>query len=295
MNSSLRGCVGFLLLALVITPSLRAQGPTVSSSSVGYIDDAIPGNMLRLRFDDSVNIHAYNRGEFITGAANGFPKDETRVDYQEVSAYAEYALYDRLSFFIEMPVRYLEAQVNGDHFGVSDINAGGKLAFVQTEETVATFQFRTYAPTGDSVRGLGTGHTTLEPALLLYDNLGAGLTLEGETRATIPLGGTPDFESYVLRYGIGLGYDLYKENDLTICPIVEFVGWTFLGGKEDLLTSGDPVTTTKSASGDTIVNAKMGVRLKMLDRGDIYFGYGRALTGSTLYKDIYRLEWRLYF
>ena len=296
MNASRRGCLVGLVLLAAAGP-VCAQGPTISDSSVGYIDGAIPGNTLRLRFDDAVNIHAYNRGEFLSSHADNhsLPLEESRIDYQELSAYAEFALSDRFSLFIEQPLRYLEAEINRDHFGLVDINAGFKWAFLKTDDTVATFQFRTYAPTGDASRGLGTHHTTLEPAILIYHSLGSGFSLEGETRLSIPLGGQAGFESEVVRYGLGMQYQLFQGERLSICPVVEFVGWTFLNGQKDLIVPGQAEETNSSAEGDTIVNAKVGVRFKLSSNNDIYAGYGRALTGSTLYKDIYRVEWRLHF
>ena len=49
-----------------------------------------------------------------------------------------------------------------------------------------------------------------------------------------------------------------------------------------------------SASGDTIINAKLGVRAGG-QRQDFYVGYGRALTGEQWYQDIVRFEYRLKF
>jgi hypothetical protein len=76
--------------------------------------------------------------------------------------------------------------------------------------------------------------------------------------------------------------------------VVELVGWTVLSGKE-LVPPAPPPLAIKDASGDTILNAKFGVRLGLGDWGDMYAGYGRALTGDTWYKDIWRVEFRLFF
>ena len=66
----------------------------------------------------------------------------------------------------------------------------------------------------------------------------------------------------------------------------------------------DPAAQTiKDADGDTIVNAKVGVRFGfgslqeqgLLSRSDLYVGYGRALTGTVWYKDILRVEYRVRF
>ena len=76
------------------------------------------------------------------------------------------------------------------------------------------------------------------------------------------------------------------------------VGWTVLSGKES-----DEFGNVINAAGDTIVNAKFGVRFGFgqlmqpggLDRVDLYVGYGRALTGDVWYKDMLRAEFRVRF
>src|SRR5947209_1743766 len=82
----------------------RAQGtsgPRVSDSSVGYIDPAIPGDILRFRFDASFHDTRPTRAEFLypKGAplGPGLPEPEPRVDFQEISAYFEMAASERLS------------------------------------------------------------------------------------------------------------------------------------------------------------------------------------------------------
>jgi hypothetical protein len=155
-----------------------------------------------------------------------------------------------------------------------------------------TFQLRTYVPTGDAFRGLGTRHVSLEPAFLTYQRLTDRLAFEGELRDWIPINGT-DFAGNVIRYGVALEYELVCCDALRVTPIVEFVGWTVLGGKEAAVAGAQ--TTAVDASGDTIVNVKLGTRVAFGEHNDIYVGYGRALTGAVWYKDILRLEYRFIF
>jgi hypothetical protein len=273
------------------------SGPRVSDSSVGYIDPAIPGDIFRFRFDAAYDDRRPTRAEFLypKGAplGPGLPVPEPRVDYQELSAYLELAASERFSAFINVPVRFLNPEVNPDHTGFSDLDAGFKYAFLRCDDQVATFQFRTYAPTGDSRRGLGTDHVSLEPALLLYNRLTDRLALESELRLWVPVGGT-DFAGEIIRYGVGTHYDLYRTCNLTVSPVVELVGWTVLSGKESVVPpSGVPFV--EDAAGQTILNAKLGVRVKFGDWADLYGGYGRPLTGDRWYENIMRFEFRLLF
>jgi hypothetical protein len=284
---------------LVLDPaSASAQGtgdPTTSDSSVGYIDSAIPISQLRLRFDAAYDFERPSRAEFFYAQTKpggpGLPLPEKKIDYQDISTYLELAANPWLSGFVEVPVRFLNPEVNTNTAGLADMNAGFKLAFLQTCATTATFQLRTYVPTGAASRGLGTRHVSLEPALLVDRRLGEHWLVEGELRYWAPAGGT-DFAGDVIRYGVGVSRAFGTES-LRISPVVELVAWTVLSGKEPFVAP-DAIGST-SAAGDTIVNGKLGVRMALGSWGDVYAGYGRALTGTTWYKDIFRVELRWRF
>jgi hypothetical protein len=289
-----------LVVVTVVASAAHAQGtsgPRVSDSSVGYIDPAIPGDVFRFRFDAAYNDRRPTRAEFFypKGAPSGpgLPVPEPRVDYQELSAYLEMAASERLSGFINLPVRFLNPEVNANHAGFADLDAGFKFAFLQGDDQMATFQLRTYAPTGDSHRGLGTHHVSLEPALLLYNRLTDRLGLESEVRLWVPVGGT-NFAGEIIRYGIGLHYDLCRTSHCTFTPVAELVGWTALDGKESVVPPSG-IAFVHDAGGETIVNAKLGLRVKFGDRADLYSGYGRPLTGDRWYENILRVEFRLFY
>jgi hypothetical protein len=289
---------------------VRAQvgsgGPVTSNSTVGYIDSAIPGDQLRFRFDAGYNNSVPSRGEFFYARSPTPPGDraETNVDYQELSAYAETSLNERFSLFAEVPVRFLNPTVDKNVKGLGDVNFGFKWAFLRAENQILTFQLRGYAPTGNGDIGLGTSLFRLEPALLGYSRLADRLTAEGEFRLLVPVndtptipgslsGGSANFASDVLRYGIGLGYDLFQTEHFIVAPVTEVVGWTFLDGKKTITPPA--VGTDVSAAGDTLVYLKAGSRFKLREVGDLYIGYGHPLTGERMYRNILRVELRFVF
>jgi hypothetical protein len=294
-----RWVAGLLVAALAASsaPAQGTSGPRVADGAVGYIDTAIPGDIFRFRFDGALDDRRPTRAEFIYPQGGprgpGLPLPEPRVDFQELSAYLEAAASDRLSGFLNLPVRFLEPEVNPRHAGFSDLDAGFKFAFFRDDCQVATFQFRTYVPTGNSHLGLGTHHVSLEPALLYFDRLTDQLALESELRVWVPVGGT-DFAGSIVRYGVGLHYDVYRTEECIVAPVIEFVGWTLLDGKETVVPpSGVPFV--HGAGGETILNAKFGVRAGFCDRADLYVGYGRPLTGDRWYENVVRAEFRLFY
>jgi len=270
-------------------------------------------------------------GVFFDPKARGPEILPGKLDFQEASSYIEWACNNRVSAFVEVPVSFVdfdnlqedpdrERKPGGGFFpeprqenrgsphtnfaGLSDIVAGFKAALVADPNRYLTFQFRTYIPTGDPARGLGTGHVSLEPGLLLDQRLTDRLVLEGQFRGWIPIDGG-DAAGNILIYGLGLGYDVYRCNAFRVTPVVEFVGWSVLSGFESFFghisataPPGVVLPTTHGvldASDDTILNAKVGVRTYFNERSDLYVGYGRALTDERWYRDIVRVEYRLRF
>jgi hypothetical protein len=282
---------------LLFSAAAHAQGgPVVADSTVGYIDPAIPGTYFRLRYDAAYDFTVPNRGEFFYARSGspGLPLPEKRIDYQELSGYLEYAPWEQFSVFASVPFRFLNPEVNENHTGLSDVDAGCKYAFLWDPDLVLTGQLRVYAPSGDVSRGLGNGHASIEPALLNYARWTERLATEAELRYWTAVGGTEGFAGSLVRYGIGFEYQAWKNQDWIVAPVVEFVGWTFLSGASgSLLSTGEVVSN--SAAGDTIINAKLGVRVKLQDVGSVYLGYGHCLTGDSFYRDVLRLEWRLQF
>jgi hypothetical protein len=263
--------------------------------------------MFRFRYDSAYDNNRPDRAEYFYAQCGcngpglpGPPLLERSVDYQDFRSYLELAANETFSVFVEAPWRLLNPEVNANTAGYADMNAGFKVGLIAVPtEQYLTFQLRAYFPTGDADRGLGTDHYTLEPAFLFFSRFGRAI-IEGEFKDWIPIGGT-DFAGNVLQYGLGLSYVVLGDPGVTAtpvgqtgvwaAPVLEFVGWTVLDGKQ---TDGQ-TGAILDASGDTIVNVKAGVRVGVGDYNSIYVGYGRALTGDVWYRDLVRVEYRLAF
>jgi len=262
---------------------------------VSFIDSALPKSQARVLFDFAEDIRRPTRAEFfqpkggIPGSP-GPPLPETNVDYFQITSYAEIAIFQQFSAFMTTPLRFVDADVNKDPWGLGDIDIGFKWAFVNMPKLVTTFQGRLYIPTAVN-RALGTDHVSLEPAFLGDYHIMDKLTLEGEVRYWVPIGGT-DFAGDILRYGAGLSYKFPLADKVFLTPVVEGIGWTVLGGKELVPETG---TFAIQNAETTIFNVYGGLRLGFGTTASVYAGYGRALTGPAWYRDIFRLEVRFVF
>ena len=285
--------------AITFVPGTPALGQiSVGDSGVGYIDNAIPGNQFRLRSDYVWESNKPNRAEFQWAwpppLGNGPALDESGVNYQRLATYLELAPSDCFSVFVDAPLMFVDPDINDNTGGYGDMQAGFKWALVHCPDQYLTLQLRTYIPTGDEERGLGTGHFSLEPALLWYKRLDNCWLFEAEVADWIPIDGTSGRQGNVLRYGLGFSYDSWYWGCTRVRPIVEFVGWTVLDGQSRFAT-GPGLFAVEDADGDTIVNVKVGARLGLGERKDLYIGYGRSLTGDRWYEDIFRVELRHFF
>ncbi len=301
-------------------PSGDVQRPVIEGSMVGYIDNAIVGSEIRVRFDAGFHDNAPDRAEFFyaqcgcnggnaPGPSPGLVAD---LNFQQLYFRGEYAPISRFSIFTEVPVRWIQPQafVTGtgsfpNHAGLNDVLAGVKFAAIASSSRYLTFQFQASFPSGDASKGLGTNHYSVEPELLYYQKISDRASLEAMLGDTHPIGGstftfsngvTRNFAGDVFFYGVGPSYVLYKGDRVQFAPVIELVGWSVLGGLESNARLAEAsIFPVVSADGTNIVNLKVGARTAIGDHNSIYVGYGHQLTHNVWYKEILRLEYRYSF
>ena len=275
-------------------PPPTEGGLTVRDSSVGYIDSAAPADQVRLRADLRTDFRAPNRAEFFYPQGQprgpGLPRPERAIDFQDATLYLERMVAPAWSVFAEGGLRALNPDVNANAAGLADANVGFKYAVLSGADGIGTVQFRAYLPTGAPGRGLGTGHVSLEPAVLGFYRLTEDLGLASEVRYWHPVDGT-DFAGGVLRYGLGLRYEACAGDGWRLAPTLEAIGWSILGGRESRLMP-DGTVGVRDAGGTTVVNLKLGARLDLGEQAGFYAGYGRAVTADRWYRDVFRIEFR---
>ena len=111
--------------------------PAIRDSNVGYIDPAIPGDCLRFRYDAAYQNERPTRAEFFwaPGAPFGGGPNipERSVDYQDFMLYGEYLVAPQTSVFANIPVRFLNPELNPNTAGLVDLSAGFKHAPIDEE------------------------------------------------------------------------------------------------------------------------------------------------------------------
>jgi hypothetical protein len=284
--------------------SLGGDTISLAQSNVGYIDSALISTHLRMRFDAAYDMNRGDRAEYYYTTAQAFGGQlvdgmpDPSVDFQYISTYLEYALTDRFSVYADVPVLFNNPSILANHAGLGDMQAGFKWGLSSCCDRQLTFRLNNYIPTGDPEAWLGTGHYSIEPGILYFQRLSDRLTLEAQFKDWISVGGSVNpandepFAGNVLQYGVGLGYDWCQHGCWKVTPVVEFVGWTVLEGQVTDFDDQGTLLGPVDASGDTIVNVKLGARITDCCGGSVYAGYGRSLTGDRWYEELFRLEFR---
>lgn len=305
-------------------PSLGSLRQQTSGGASAYLDNAVPRTQLRLRYVAGYENNAPGRGEYFYPQFGPTRNASQPLSFQEYLTYVEYAPRANLSMFLDVPTRFIfipagrqpdgRIQPSQQFSGFSDLMLGFKYAIIARPDAFYTFQLKTYLPTGTGGSGLGTNHASLEPGFLAFRRLSERVYFLGQFTDWIPLHGSlfnntdnprdpfqgHRFASNVINYGAGLFYNLALSDRGRVAPSTEVVGWTFLGGLKEISEG-----SVQSASGDTIVNLKVGLRFglgdysqgggPLNDRLSFYVGYARALTDQVLYRNMFRVELIWYF
>lgn len=261
-----------------------------------FVDPARPVTQTRLRWDAGRNLIDPDRSEFFWAAIGGKgpARRETGVDYDELSLYQEIAT-DRFSFYIAMPYRSLEGDVNGGAGGFGDMYLGTKTMILDSEVLQFTFQFQTQIPMGVTGRGLGVGHVSLTPSLLTAVKLYPDTYLQSQLGYWIPISPSnsngSSFAGGVFQFNQSINHVICRPlRDTALVASIESTGYTFTSGRfTDVALGAQPASET------TYFTVGPGFRLCVCDKVDVGFGVQFAVTRNHFADQLYRTELRWRF
>ena len=265
-----------------------------TANAAFFVDAARPQTLMRFRYDAGIGMIFPDRAEFFW-ARQGSPGKgpalkkplfgELGLDYHDFSLYNE-AAAGALGLFVEVPYRTIYPEVGNHSAGFIDMNLGTKSLLLDCDLLQLTFQFRTYIPVGTPTKGLGTGHTALEPSLLLTLHLCEDTYSEIQLSEWIPIGGDQQFEGSVFHYHFSLNCLIcHLLSDIDIIGTTELNGWAFQGGGFT-----DPLVGFKKASDATYLSAGPGLRIMFCDRVELGVGSAFALTRQHWADELIRTE-----
>jgi len=266
-----------------------------------FVDGARPVSQTTLRWDSGLNLQFPDRAEYFWARADGkgkgpaFPingfKGETSLDYNDLHLITE-AASGNFSATLDIPYRSVDSQLAPHAAGFGDITIGTKSMLFDCELLQFTFQFNTTVPSGNFTHGIGNGHVSLEPSLLLALRVAENTYFQGQLSEWIPLGGDADYMGAILHYHTSLNHVLWRPiEDVQLIGTGEFVGYSFQHGQFT-----DPVFGPfQKASNDSYLSIGPGLRLVICDRIDFGFGAQFAISDRHFAEQLYRTEFRWRF
>lgn len=262
------------------------------------IDVTQPLNNFRLRFDAAYGWNYPDRAEYLWSRARvlggkGPPLIERSVDYQDARILMEAPASETFSLQTELPIRFVNPEINQNTGGLGDMNIATKLVLIDGTHWQITQFFRTYINTGSSKAGLGSGHVSLEPGFLFRYKWDDITYLHSELKFWFPVGADPVYSGQVLNYGLGISHVLYDSDSWAVIPVLEWVGWSVIDGYQTPYPAGPP----EHADPIDIGNLQPGVRIVRDNGGDLgLFEVGLSaafgLTDSHWYNALIRLDFR---
>jgi hypothetical protein len=271
-----------------------------------FQDSARPVTQMRFRWDTGWDLLRPDRAEYFWARERGplGPNVIARaVNYREFSLYTEGAI-DRIGIFVDTPYREVGIKAAAisptpDHTfsGFSDVVVGTKTLLLDCELTQVAFQFKTFIPSGSSMKGLGTGHVSLEPALLFALRLTPLTYLQAETAYWIPIGGDSLYQGNVFHGHLSLNQVLWHINhNVQVIGTLEGNEWSVINGNytnsDTLDAGGHPIAVRARAS---MFSAGPGIRFVVCDKIDLGVGSAFSLTGDHWAEELVRAEFRWRF
>jgi hypothetical protein len=193
--------------------------------------------------------------------------------------------------------------------GFSDMSITRQEPAAGPEFIQVAFQFATYLPVGQSRKGLGVGHVSLEPSLIVALCLGNDTYLQAQAAQWIPLGGDPDYQGSLIRHSFSLNRVLARPfGDTSLVGTIEGFGYSFQDGAYTEYTQeirnvtppgGNAAVPTnvlvpqgRKASDYTYYYVGPGLRFHCADKLDFGVGVGFAITDQHFAEQLYRFEFR---
>jgi hypothetical protein len=272
------------------------------------VDYARPRTVTRIRYDNLNDMTLPDRNQYFFKSMpispknfqpNGYPfplRSNPSARLQQGYLYQE-AAGAMGSFFIEMPYRQVNPLFSPTTAGFSDLNFGIKSLMVDTEMLQATFQFKTYTPTGNAMANLGTGHVSLEPSLLLALKLTPTTFFQGQFGNWIPLGGQSGQAGGVFLSNMSLNQVLCELTPTSpLIGTLEMDVWSFENGgfTRPVATPGLPAIHS-SGGGVSYFNIGPGLRQSICNKVDFGGVVTFATTGNHWGNPWFRFEVRFLF
>ena len=262
------------------------------ADSAFFTAAARPQNQQRFRWDYAQGLTRPDRAEYFWARADGDGRGPSSVpsrgiNYDELRHYTEIA-HGPVGVSFEYSYRSVD-EGSRHNAGFGDLVVGTKTLLFDREILQFAFKMDTHIPQGATGKGLGTGHVSLEPGLILGVNFSQNSFVQAEIAEWIPLGGDDEYAGALLRYNASWNVVLARPHPcIPMIGVAEVNGWRFQDGSFTL-----PGTTDQlPAGGDTYLNFAGGLRVFFCNTADFGVSYATPISGCGWTDSVIRTDLR---
>ena len=250
-----------------------------------FVDGVRPVTQVRYRWDANLGMQFPDRATYYWArvGALGPSTAPSSLNLHELTMYNEVAS-GGFSFFINTPYRSYDTNVDRHAAGFGDLDLGTKSILFDCELMQVAFQMRTFIPVGIGTKGLGTGHVSLEPSLLVGLNIGPDTYAQAQLSEWIPL--TSDGGAgAILHYHASLNQVLWRwQPEVPIIGTFEVSGWSFQDGSYTDPSLGRALGERRDVSQRRAGPARGRVRPARFRHRDDVSAHGSFVDGSDASK-----------
>ncbi|MFI4874372.1 MAG: hypothetical protein ACIALR_03510 [Blastopirellula sp. JB062] len=262
--------------------------------SAFFVASPRPQGTMRFRWDAGYGLSTPDRAEYFWAKAGIGPTPTGTyvpdVDYMTLYQYTETG---GKKFAATFEYRYMEVDPTGAPHGAGfgDLTIGTKTLLFDNGLFQVAFLMKTHTPTGRAGRGLGTGHLSLEPSVVVGIHVASETYLQMEVGEWIPIAADPTYGGSLLHWGASLNHTLaYPAPSSPLIGTLELEGWSFQAGA---YTNSAGVAT--SASGATYVQSAAGVRWFICKSYDVGASCAAGITEEHWADFLFRTDFRVRF
>jgi hypothetical protein len=271
-----------------------------------FVEPVRPVTQMRIRTDFAFNYQFPDKAEYFWARENGkgpkyagpplppgtTPPGSPNLNYTEGFLYFEGAV-QRFSMFVELAYLDVEPVLYTGAAGFGDMHVGAKTLLMDCELMQLTSFLQVYLPTGNFMRGLGTGHTAFEPALLTAIKMTQRTYLQGEIAYWFPVGGTPTYQGPIFHTHWSLNHLLWNcGKDIQVIGTAEAGHYSIEGGAYTSPITGLPLSAKDVTN---IFNLGPGIRLSICNKFDFGAGSYINVSRDRMAEFLGRLEIRYRF
>lgn len=225
---------------MVVSPAIAANG-------IGF----------SFHFDQGLNVP--DRAEFFWSSSRSGSSSDPSVDVIDTQVQLVVGS-PKLTGITRYTLRSLDPTTAANTTGMGDMMVGVQSLLLDGKRLKVSSLLQTHLATGSTSRGLGVGHTSLEPGILWRYCASPSLYWFGEASYHVPIGGDPQFDGNVLTTGIAVSKIAWENDRFAALPTLEMRTLTFTSGAESIPGAGAG-TDPRRVDGTTAVEFFPGIRM----------------------------------